>query len=573
MSVKRVALTILCLCAVVLTAGAATPAQAGTAAPYSGRLTDPNGQPVADGVYEFTFALYDAAEGGSPIWTETQSGVLVRGGAFSTQLGSASPLPSAARQGTHYLAVSVRGPGEAAFTALAPRQAWAAPAATGGCPHTHFGEEWIGTTANLGSGLHVTNNAMFGSGLSGEARHGVEGFTSMDIGVGGYFANKSSTGGIAVHGLSEATSGDGIGVQGESASWIGVYGLNTSTDPAVEHLGVAGEIHSTNGYGVQGFSTNTAGGVGVRGLAYGSGTGAVGTSDGGTGVYGTSTTGTAVFGYSTGGQRGVYGQSDKTDGVGVWGYAANGEAVGVFGDSPNIGVQGNASDAYGVGVLGLADAAGCSGGAFGSCSGVGGHSSSGNGIDGRSETGIGVYAGATGNGVALYAESAGSGNLIEAYIGPVMQNRRFYVANNGNVYADGTYSSPAADLAEMLPAVDKLEPGDVLAVGLDGKLARSTQPYQSSIVGVYSTKPGFVGGAEDGVDLTGKVPLAVVGLVPVKVTAENGPILPGDLLVASSTPGHAMKAGPNPPVGTVIGKALGALQSGTGVIQMLVTLQ
>ena len=34
-----------------------------------------------------------------------------------------------------------------------------------------------------------------------------------------------------------------------------------------------------------------------------------------------------------------------------------------------------------------------------------------------------------------------------------------------------------------------------------------------------------------------------------------------------------MKAGPEPPVGTVIGKALGALESGTGVIQVLVTLQ
>jgi hypothetical protein len=74
-------------------------------------------------------------------------------------------------------------------------------------------------------------------------------------------------------------------------------------------------------------------------------------------------------------------------------------------------------------------------------------------------------------------------------------------------------------------------------------------------------------------DLPDRVPLAIVGIVPVKVSAENGSILPGDLLVTSSTPGHAMKAGPNPPVGTVIGKALGTLAEGKGVIQMLVTLQ
>jgi hypothetical protein len=34
-----------------------------------------------------------------------------------------------------------------------------------------------------------------------------------------------------------------------------------------------------------------------------------------------------------------------------------------------------------------------------------------------------------------------------------------------------------------------------------------------------------------------------------------------------------MKAGPNPSIGTVIGKALEGLGSGTGVIQMLVMLQ
>ncbi|MBU1749618.1 MAG: hypothetical protein KKA73_18190, partial [Chloroflexi bacterium] len=71
----------------------------------------------------------------------------------------------------------------------------------------------------------------------------------------------------------------------------------------------------------------------------------------------------------------------------------------------------------------------------------------------------------------------------------------------------------------------------------------------------------------------GYVPLAVAGIVPVKASAENGPIQPGDLLVASATPGHAMKASPNPPVGTVIGKALAGLDAGSGLILMLAMLQ
>ena len=71
-----------------------------------------------------------------------------------------------------------------------------------------------------------------------------------------------------------------------------------------------------------------------------------------------------------------------------------------------------------------------------------------------------------------------------------------------------------------------------------------------------------------------EVPLAVVGIVPCKVTAENGPIMAGDLLVTSSTPGHAMKGTDRGRMlGAVVGKALEPLQKGTGVIQVLVTLQ
>ena len=69
-----------------------------------------------------------------------------------------------------------------------------------------------------------------------------------------------------------------------------------------------------------------------------------------------------------------------------------------------------------------------------------------------------------------------------------------------------------------------------------------------------------------------EIPLAVVGIVPCKVSAENGPIRPGDLLVTSSTPGHAMRDR-DPAVGTVLGKALEEMPSGTGVIKVLVTLQ
>ena len=125
----------------------------------------------------------------------------------------------------------------------------------------------------------------------------------------------------------------------------------------------------------------------------------------------------------------------------------------------------------------------------------------------------------------------------------------------------------------MLPAVAGLEPGDVLVIGLDGQLTRCTEAYQPSVLGVYSTRPGFVGGMPVEGETVGKVPLAVVGVVPVKASTEGGTIQPGDLLTASATPGHSMKAQPDPPQGTVIGKALEPLSDETGLILMLVILQ
>lgn len=185
--------------------------------------------------------------------------------------------------------------------------------------------------------------------------------------------------------------------------------------------------------------------------------------------------------------------------------------------------------------------------------------------------GYGGYFRHTDGGVALVADSTAANNddivrFRNNY------NTKFKVQGDGDVYIDGSYYDTGADFAEMLPGQGDLEPGDVLIVGGDGQLTRSTTPYQTAVVGVYSTRPGFVGGAGTE-DETGKVPLAVLGIVPVKASAENGAIHPGDLLVTSSTPGYAMRAGENPPQGTVLGKALGELDEGDGVIEILVTLQ
>jgi hypothetical protein len=414
--------------------------------PYAGRLADEAGQPVMDGTYDFTFALYDAETDGALVWSEVQPGVKVTGGDFAAVLGSVNLVSAATMDGgRRWLAVGVRGPGESAFTALTPRQRLGAGSpvstaalAAAACPHDHFGESWSGS--GLVGLLVDTTNGNFGGAVAG------------------------------------LTRGLGYGVVGEQRTTTSAAGA-----------GVFGFSNSPIGYG--GRFSNSGGGIGL--YAIGNGGGA---------------------------DRTALRVENTKSGDGMAAYMTNNSAY---------------------------------------------HT---------------AHFDNDGTGGVLYLSNGGDANGTGGYdfitaVNSAQNDPQFRVESNGAVASDDTFYSWGADFAEMLPAVDGLEPGDVLVIGPDGKLTKSTEPYQPTVVGVYSTKPGFVGGHPVEGALAGEIPLAVVGVVPVKVSTENGAIKPGDLLVASSISGYAMKAGSNPPQGTVIGKALEKLDAGTGVIKMLATLQ
>jgi hypothetical protein len=153
-------------------------------------------------------------------------------------------------------------------------------------------------------------------------------------------------------------------------------------------------------------------------------------------------------------------------------------------------------------------------------------------------------------------------------------------------FADGTVQSTAytgvtcgGDYAESVDVTgDRMhyEPGDVLVLDTDnpGKVLKSIEAYSTSVSGIYSTKPGTLGRRQTTPKSPDEIPMAVVGIVPAKVSAENGPIKVGDLLVSSSTPGYAMKGTDRGRMlGAVVGKAMAKLDSGIGVIEVLVTLQ
>ena len=133
----------------------------------------------------------------------------------------------------------------------------------------------------------------------------------------------------------------------------------------------------------------------------------------------------------------------------------------------------------------------------------------------------------------------------------------------GDVHSatDTAAAVPNSSLAEIESPV---EAGDVLAndATRPGLLKRADQQADAGVVGIV--------GGEAGAEWSVHAPLALAGtIVPCKVDASYGAIQPNDLLVASPTSGHAMRAGDSPQQGTVIGKALEPLTVGTGTIRVL----
>jgi hypothetical protein len=208
------------------------------------------------------------------------------------------------------------------------------------------------------------------------------------------------------------------------------------------------------------------------------------------------------------------------------------------------------------------------------------------GVEGvGTSNGIGVigYGAGTGAGGIFNSSGNSSSPIIvgKTWINGFGYANEFRVDYSGKAYANGGYASSGADFAESVAVRGKLsqyEPGDLMVLDSAGRrrLALAQTPYSSNVAGIYSTKPGMLASLHnmDDPQLHEELPLAVVGIVPCKVTAINGPIHVGDLLVSSSLPGYAMK-GTNRSrmLGAVVGKAMEPLPKGKGVIQVLVTLQ
>jgi hypothetical protein len=278
------------------------------------------------------------------------------------------------------------------------------------------------------------------------------------------------------------------------------------------------------------------------------------------------------------------------------------------GASAGVGVVGVAASGAATGTMGVHQAAG---------DGVNGQSITGNGVHGVSQSGNGVH-GSSQSGLAGYFEGkvqttqgfscGGDADFLGKVrislettfssnplflsglriLGDVVQTGHVQVT--GKIHCTNDFTTegnlnafdvllPGGDCAEDFNAVptESIEPGNVvIANDADGAVRLCQDAYDRRVVGVISGagsfRPGIV--LDRHVTQDSRVTVALLGKVYCCVDAQYSKISVGDLLTTSPTPGHAMKAtDAGRSFGAIIGKALGPLHGGQGLIPILVALQ
>lgn len=490
--------------------------------------------------------------------------------------------------------------------------------------------------SDMGAGVSGTSNSASGVAGASDSGTGVAGSSNSGSGVVGQSDRAPAVRGVSkssrgVEGVSQTAEGiigfseSGNGAAGTSRTGYGVLGQsdNASGLRGLSRTGRGVEGWSESAYGVSGDSTTSAGvrgtsqrGRGVEGWST-SAEGVFGICEGGIGVYGVS--GRSRFfseyvpsdvglnrdipplvvpplvdpgqGLATRRQRDEpafhhlhetgHGQSPapaETAHVGktMSSVAKRGIVAGPGSIHEEVSISDFHDDRAGIGVLGE-------------------HRRAGIGVKAISDKGFGLAAYSTGH-EAIHAETQSretaaiaaynlNRNGTGAAIFAKKEGRRghagFFVGNvwiTGELGVGGDIMLANADCAEDFDVVGAAlaEPGTVMVVGADGLLAPCDSAYDKRVAGVISGaglfKPGVILDKRE--TAHERRPVALLGKVFCKVTTAGGTIQVGDLLTTSDTPGHAMKASdPHLAFGSVIGKALGTLEAGDGLIPILVALQ
>jgi hypothetical protein len=201
---------------------------------------------------------------------------------------------------------------------------------------------------------------------------------------------------------------------------------------------------------------------------------------------------------------------------------------------------------------------------------------------GASDKNVGGYFAASGGteNFAIWSHTGKNYFAGKVGIGTTNPGAKLHVV--GRVITQELQITGGSDLSEQFDiegVIDAVKPGMVVSIDAKrpGKLLISNEAYDSKVAGIISgaggIKPGMLMG-QKGSAADGEHPVALTGRVYCWADASTGAIQPGDLLTTSSVPGHAMKVSEHSrALGAIIGKAMTSLESGKGLVLVLVSLQ
>ena len=555
---------ILQLALLLFVAGAAHAAIPGQVS-YQGLLTDGGGSPTV-GPVNMTFRIYDAAVGGTLLWSETQNSVPLTDGVFDVLLGSVTPI-TIDMTGSRYLETEVD-----AVIIGARRLMGASPYSLG--------------TSSLADGAGVRSL----NGLKDDLR--IVGGVNVTVSEAGDSISISATGGTG--GIPDSD----WDIVGDDMSMIpsGQLGVGTTTPSGkmtVYTENVSGtamfiEDGGTGTFGLTTFAMKTPNAQGrievvdqpsnLRML--------VGT-----------TTDDMYMRVSAHEQielrpgneismrletNGLTKFIAMDDNEGVWiapqGGIDGGGEIDVNNDAGAnvVRMQSNADNG---GVLQLFD--------DGANQALQLTANNEGNAEGGGE--IIVYDGSGAPRIRIEAEengTNGAASTIKLYNSVGTKTIEFDANHNGTdegrVITQALEITGGADLSEQFSISSEdgeVESGMVVVIdpSRPGDLTLSTRAYDPTVAGVVSGAGGVRTGmlmGQRGSEADGDVPVALTGRVYCWVDASYGAVQPGDLLTTSDTPGHAMRvedAGRSH--GAILGKAMTALTEGRGLVLILVSLQ
>jgi len=548
---------------------------------YQGRLLESTGEPV-DTMVSLEFGIYEDSLNGSLLWSETHNAIEVSDGLFQVQLGSHNPLPEELfNEENRWLGISVNSDSE-----MSPRTRIAsAPYSL----RSNFALEAANAPADgdwvvNGENLYTEPTGDVGIGKT-DPSHKLH-ISSSSSSYGMLMLENSNTGDNEVTmSFKEGSdaSGDDIWIQG-------VGGWDNTNDFIVGKAGVKFLIEPDGqiGIGTTAPSNETKLHINTTTDNFGLLIDAENTSGTEIGLHAATSkySSLAKNAYFNSGawhrfdtNYGAFLQEIQPDGKTLFRTVAAGTnhiswnnaltilndgKIGVNNTNPDYDLDVNggiravssATSLYGKGIMGVRGEATLTYGVYGS------------GI-------IGVY------GEADYSIHA---NAIAGYfdgkVGVGTSTPDEMLEVTGTVKCDVLKLSGGSDIAEPFNVNgDDIKKGMILSIDSHnpGQLRISDKAYDKCVAGIVSGAGGINAGmvmGQKGSVADGNVPVALTGRVYCYADASLHKIKPGDLLTTSDMPGYAMKVSNHQKAqGAIIGKAMSSLESGQGLVLVLVTLQ